>query len=83
MAIVIAIGTDKEFIDAYKNHISKWFLETLKINVVAKKSFYSKSELKGNYNDIFDNKLNPSINEELEKVANKMSDSLEAINGTS
>lgn len=80
-AIVVTVGTDKEFIDACRDHISKWFLGTLKIKVIAKKSFLSKSELKGNYNDIFENKLNPNINEDLEKVANKLCKSLKKVGG--
>ena len=51
-------------------------LKTSRIRVVAKKSFLSKSELKGNYNDIFENKLNPNIDKELENVAEKLYSSL-------
>jgi len=82
-AIVITVGTDKEFIDACRDHISKWFLGTLRIEVVAKKSFRSRSEFKGNYNDIFENKLNANIDEELEKMANKLCDSLKIVGGAS
>ncbi len=82
-AIIITVGTDKEFIDACRDYISKWFLETLRIEVVAKKSFLSRSELKGNYNDIFKNKLNSNIDKELEKMANKLCDSLKTVGGVS
>jgi len=75
-AVVITVGTDQEFIDACRDHVAKWFCETSRIRVVAKKSFLSKSELKGNYNDIFENKLNPNIDKELENVAEKLYSSL-------
>jgi len=71
-AIVITVGTDREFINACRDHVAKWFCETLRIKVVAKKSFLSKSELEGNYNDIFENKLNLNINKELENIAEKL-----------
>lgn len=71
-AIVITIGTNQEFIDACRDHVAKWFCETLRIKLVAKKSFLSKSELKGNYNDVFENGLNPNISKELENVAEKL-----------
>lgn len=68
-AVVITVGTDQEFIDACRDHIAKWFCKTLRMKVVAKKSFRSRSELHGNFNDVFENKLNPHINKELEKIA--------------
>jgi multimeric flavodoxin WrbA len=71
-AAVIAVGTDQEFVDACSDHVAKWFCETLRMEVVAKKSFLSKSELKGKYNDIFENKLNPKIDKELENIAEKL-----------
>lgn len=68
---IITIGTDKEFIDACRDHITKWFCEVLRMKVVSKKSFKSKSELNSNYNDIFENKLNPDIEKELEEIIEK------------
>ncbi len=82
-ALVITVGTDKEFIDNCRDNISKWFLETLRIKVVAEKSFCSRSELKGNYNDIFENKVNSNIDEELEKMADELCDSLKIVNKAS
>jgi multimeric flavodoxin WrbA len=77
LAIVIVIGTDViEEIDVYLKNISDNFCKTLGIPVVAKKSFRSRSELKGNYNDIFENKLNPNIDKELEKMADELYKSL-------
>ncbi|MFH0836962.1 MAG: flavodoxin family protein [Candidatus Aenigmatarchaeota archaeon] len=76
-AVVIVVGVDviKE-IDVCLSNISDNFCKTLGIHVVAKKSFCSKSELNGNYNDIFENNLNPEIGDELEKMANKLYNSL-------
>ena len=52
------------------------FCKALGIPVVARKSFCSRSELKGNYNDIFENKLNPNIEKTLESMATKLQKSL-------
>jgi len=71
-AVVITVGTDQEFIDACRDHVAKWFCETLRMKVVSKKSFRSRSELKGNYNDIFENGLNTNINDELEDIVEKL-----------
>jgi multimeric flavodoxin WrbA len=72
-AIVIVVGTDdvKE-IDVCLRNVSENFCRTLGIPVVAGSSFRSRSELKGNYNDIFENGLNPGIEEELERMASKL-----------
>jgi multimeric flavodoxin WrbA len=75
-AAVIVVGTDKEFIDACRDLVAKWFVQTLRIRVTVKKSFLSRSELKGNYNDIFENKLNPNIDESLHAIAEKLVESL-------
>ena len=68
-AIVIAVGADvvKE-IDVCLNNIADNFCKTLGLQVVGKKSFRSRSELKENYNDIFENNLNPSIEKDLEDL---------------
>jgi len=72
-AIVIVIGTDEEKeIDVCLKNVCDNFCKTLGIPVVAKKSFRSRSELKGNYNDIFENKLNPGIEKQLEKMADEL-----------
>jgi len=76
-AIVIVVGTDAiEEIDVCLKNICDNFCKTLGILVVAKKSFRSRSELKGNYNDIFENKLNPNIDKEIERMANELYKSL-------
>ncbi len=76
-AIVIVVGADatKE-IDVCLKSITDNFCKTLGINVVASKSFRSKSELKGNYNDIFENDLNPGIEKNIEEMAGKIIESL-------
>ncbi len=77
-AIVFAVGTDEvKGIDVCLNNIADNFCATLGIPVVAKKSFRSKTELKGNYNDIFENKLNPNVEKTLEEVAMELKKSLE------
>ena len=79
-AIVISVGTDLLFIKENVRNIAKNFCETLGIKVVATGSFVSRSELKGNYNDIFENKLNPKIEKELEDMAEKLYKSIKDIN---
>lgn len=72
-AVVICVGADEtKHIDVCVINIADNFCKTLGINVVGKKSFRSHSELKGNYNDIFENKLNPKIEEDLNKLALKL-----------
>ena len=76
-AIVIVVGADEiEETNACLKNICDNFCETMGIPVVAKKSFQSRSELKGNYNDIFENKLNPNIDKEIERMANELHKSL-------
>jgi len=76
-AVVISVGTDDEKeIDVCLHNITENFCKTLGIPVVAKKSFRSRSELKGNYNDIFENNLNPGIEKQLEKMADELLKSL-------
>lgn len=72
-AIVVAIGADEiKNINICLKNICDNFCRTLGIPVVAKKSFRSRSELKGNYNDIFENKLNFGIEKELESMVSKL-----------
>lgn len=79
-AIVIVVGTDDiEEIDVCLRNISDNFCKTIGIKVVAEKSFRSRSVLKGNYNDIFENKLDPNIDKELEDMAEKLHESLKII----
>ncbi len=75
-AVVISVGTDLPYIKENVRNIVKNFCETLKIKVIATGAFVSRSELKGNYNDIFENKLNPNIEKELENMALKLQESL-------
>ncbi|UCG95097.1 MAG: flavodoxin family protein [archaeon] len=78
-AAVISVGTDKPFIEENVRNVSRNFCETLKIKVVATGAFVSRSELKGNYNDIFEN--NPDLVDELEKIAGKLHKSLKYAGG--
>jgi multimeric flavodoxin WrbA len=71
-ALIISIGTDLPFIRENVRNLVKNFCKTLKIKVVDTASFLSKSELKGNYNDIFENNLNKNINKEIEKMADRL-----------
>ncbi|MEW5956021.1 MAG: hypothetical protein AB1626_05820, partial [Candidatus Micrarchaeota archaeon] len=72
-AVVIVVGADEvKEIDACLKNIADNFCKTLGILVVAARNFRSRSELKGNYNDIFENNLNPGIEKELEKMAGKL-----------
>lgn len=73
-AVVISVGTDTtKNIDVCLNNIADNFCPVIGIPVIAKKSFQSHSELKGKYDDIFDKELNPTINEDLEELAEKLS----------
>jgi multimeric flavodoxin WrbA len=78
-AVVISVGTGLPFIKENVRNIAKNFCETLGIKVVAIGAFVSRSEIKGNYNDIFENKLNPNIEKELEDMAEKLYKSLKDI----
>lgn len=72
-ALVFAVGTDIiKNINICLNNIADNFCGILGMQVVARKSFRTHSELKGNYNDIFENKLNKDVQKELEKMANKL-----------
>ncbi|MDD3471831.1 MAG: flavodoxin family protein [Syntrophaceae bacterium] len=67
---VIAIGTDSvENIDVCLTNIAENFARTIGLHVVSMQSFRSHSELKGNYNDIFESGLNPGMEDVLEKMA--------------
>ncbi|MBN2015616.1 flavodoxin family protein [Candidatus Dojkabacteria bacterium] len=77
-AIVISVGTDSiENIDVCLNNIADNFCSTIGLPVVAKKSFRSRSELKGNYEDIFDKELNPTINKDLKELVKKLCSGME------
>lgn len=70
-AIVICVGTDEfSAINVCVNNIADNFCKTIGVQVVEKQSFRSRSELKGNYNDIFENNLNPNIEKDLQKLVN-------------
>lgn len=71
-AIVIAIGTDDPAkTNVCADNIAKLYLRYL-CPVVATKSFRTRSELKGNLNDVFENGFNPNIKQDLEELATRL-----------
>lgn len=72
-ACVIVVGEEEpKCSDICTNHIAKNFCEILGMKVVAKKSFQSNSELKGNYNNIFEMNCNKNIINDLEAIVKKL-----------
>jgi len=72
-AVVIGVGADNVAnIDVCTDIIANNFCKGLEFNVVAKQSFKSKSELKGNHNSIFESNLNPDIQKDIEKLVEKL-----------
>jgi multimeric flavodoxin WrbA len=68
-AVVICVGADEaEKTEVLTKIIANNFCNTIGLKVVGQKSFQSKSELKGNYNDIFENGLNPMIENDLKEL---------------
>ncbi len=67
--VVICVGTDTlSEIDVCAKSIADNFCKILGLQVVARKTFRSHSELKGNYQDIFENNLNPNIKQNLKNL---------------
>ena len=64
---VITVGRESEENVACANNIANLYCRWIS-NVVIKKSFQTNSELKGNYNDIFENGLNPNIHASLNSI---------------
>ncbi|MFA5025571.1 MAG: flavodoxin family protein [Candidatus Shapirobacteria bacterium] len=65
---VICVGTDEiKEIDVCVDNIANLYCQYFG-KVVVKKSFRTHSELKGNYNDIFENDLNPDIRASLGSI---------------
>lgn len=67
-AAVISVGTDLELVKENVHNIADNFCKTLRLDVVARETFVSKSELKGNYNDIFESKQNPDMETRLGNI---------------
>lgn len=68
-AVVICVGTDALLaIDVCAKNIADNFCKTIGMRVVGRTTFRSHSELKENYNDIFENNLNPKIKQELKNL---------------
>ncbi len=74
-AVVIAVGTDKPFLGEMIHNIKDNFLSTLGIETVATAEFITKSELKGNYNELFerDSSVLPMLKEMAEKLVKALS----------
>lgn len=73
-AVVIAVGADEiKYIDVCLDNIADNFCGTMGLPVIAKKSFRTHSELKGNYDDIFESGLNSNIGEDLDEIVKKLS----------
>jgi len=72
-AVVIAVGDDEiKYIDVCLDNIADNFCGTMGLPVIAKKSFRTHSELKGNYNDVFESGLNPDIEKDLAEMVGKL-----------
>ena len=70
-AVVICVGTDTlERIGNCAKVIADNYFGEVGLTQTMKKCFQSKSELKGNYNDIFENGLNPKIKQDLKECVN-------------
>ncbi|MFH1294320.1 MAG: flavodoxin family protein [Candidatus Aenigmatarchaeota archaeon] len=68
-AVVIAVGADDVInVNMCLANITENFCKALGLPVIAAQSFRANSELGGNFNDIFENGLNPDINSDLEKM---------------
>jgi len=67
-AVVITIGTDTlEHVGNCANVIGDNYFSEIGLTKVLKKSFHSRSELKGNLNDVFENGLNKNIIKDLKE----------------
>ncbi len=80
-SVIVSVGTEINNVDENIRNISENFCKALGINVIAKKGFISKSELNDNYDDIFENGINPGIEDELEKLSSKIYRSLKYESG--
>lgn len=70
---VVCVGADKpEETEICTQNIAKLYCGRYIGNVVFTKSFQTHSELNGNYNDIFENGLNPTIKEDLATLVASM-----------
>lgn len=72
-AAVVCIGTDTvERIQVCTDNIANLFCKTIGLPVAVTKSFQSNSELKGRFNDIFENKKNLKLPEDLQEITNAL-----------
>jgi len=69
-SVVICVGADKpEETEVCTQNVAKLYCRYVS-TVVATKSFQTKSELKGNFNDVFENGLNSNIKEDINNLVN-------------
>jgi len=72
-AVIICVGAAvTEETDICTNNIVNNFCKIMEMQVAGQKSFQGKSELKGNFNDIFENGLNPKIEEDLKGLVDSL-----------
>lgn len=70
---IVCVGTDEvEAINVCVENIIKHYCRYIG-KAVIQKSFRTHSELKGNYNDIFENDLNPNIQKDLQEIVTTLS----------
>jgi len=68
-AAVICVGTDSvKRIQVCTDNVANLFCKTIGLQVIAAKSYRSNSELKGKYNDIFENDKNPTLLKDLRMI---------------
>lgn len=72
-AVVICVGEgETKDTDICTNIIAKNYCQTMGLQVVGQKSFQGNSELKGNFNDIFENRLNSNIEKDLQNLVDSL-----------
>lgn len=68
-AVVVCVGAaSPEETEVCTNNIVNNFCKIMEMQVVGQKSFQGNSELKGNFNDIFEGGLNPNIEKDLQEL---------------
>lgn len=72
-AVVICVGEgEAKDTDVCTDIIADNYCQAMGLPVVAKKSFRGHGELKGNFNDIFENGLNPNIEKDLQGLVDSL-----------
>lgn len=72
-AVVICVGEgETKETDVCTNIIAENYCRAMGLSVVGKKSFQGRGELQGNFNDIFENNLNPNIKQDLQNLVDSV-----------